>query len=194
MGKELLELNHRHIQIAEYLINNPQARLTDVAEAIGMTPSWISTLTNSELFRNYLQERHKEISNPITIQLQEKLLGVAHSAVEKLGRMVDDSTDPNYILAAADKTLKSLGYGPQKGPSVQVNNVTQVSNVVNQGVLQAAREKMYRLAEEKHGSELPPAEGVQTRGGGRLGHSPAPAALVHSPEEADRAEGPGGSV
>lgn len=198
---QIKELSHRHMAIAEFLINHPSAKLADVAQATGLSPSWVSIVTNSELFRDYFQRRHKEVSNAVLIPLQDKLNGVAHLAVEKLGKAVEESTDANFILAAADKTLKNLGFGAPKGPSVQVNNVTQVAHTtthVSSEVLSEARAKIYQLAGvqggEPNGPQLPPAEGVQTREEGYLGAPSPRSALVHQPQEASGAEGPGNSV
>lgn len=183
--KQLMELNHRHMAIAEYLINHPSARLHEVAAAVGMSVSWVSIVTNSELFRDYFMRRHKEVSNLVHIPLQDKLNGVAHLAVEKLGRAVEDSTDPNFILAAADKALGKLGYGAKAGPTVQVN--TQINNTQAPGVapdiVEQARAKILQLAGVGNAGKLPSPERVQTREDGDLGSSTPRPALVYQETE-----------
>ena len=191
---QIVELNHRHMAIAEYLINHPSARLNEVAQAVGMTPSWVSIVTNSELFRDYFMRRHREVSNMVHIPLHDKLHGVAHVAVEKLGRAVDESTDPNFILAAADKALKNLGFGAPKGPSVQINNVSNVSatsNHVSASIVEEARAKILQMAQggNTRAPALPPTEGVQTREGGYLGYSAPRPAVVYQEEKSTGPEG-----
>lgn len=192
--QELVELNHRHLAIAEYILANPSARLREVADALGMSPSWISIVTSSQLFKDYFLRRHEEVYNSFHISIQEKLEGVAHVAIEKLGRAIDKSTDPDFILAAADKTLKHMGFGG-KGPAVQINqtNVTQTSNHVSATVIAEARARILEVAEAQRlkggnqsGPKLPPAQGVQTSEGGYVGAAPTPA-LIHSASEAEGA-------
>lgn len=191
--RQITELNHRHMAIAEYLINHPSARLHEVAAAVGMSVSWVCIVTNSELFKDYFMRRHKELANLVHIPLQDKLNGVAHLAVEKLGRAVEDSTDPNFILAAADKALGKLGYGATKAPTVQVNNNTQINNspgpAVASSVVEEARAKILQLAGVQNGpSRLPPAAGVQTREESDLGSFAPRPALVYQEKEAQGEE------
>jgi hypothetical protein len=147
---QLVELNHRHMAIAEYLLANPSARLKEIAAAVGMSVSWVSIVTNSEVFREYLQQRNREIADTIHLSLQEKVVGIAHRAVEKLGDAVDDSQDPAFILAVADKTLGRLGYGA-KGAQVNVQAggplpAASTHTHVDITVINQAREKVYALA------------------------------------------------
>lgn len=192
--KEICELNHRHMAIAEYIIAHPSARLGEISKAVGVSASWISIVTNSELFRDYFLRRHKEVSDAFHVSLQDKVSGVAHLAVEKLGRAVEESTDPDYILAAADRTLKHLGFGNPKAPAVQFNQVNQVHHStthVSTSVVEEARAKIHRLAGIPDGTSLSPAEGVQTREPGRLGSSAPAPALVYQEKETQGPEGSG---
>jgi hypothetical protein len=160
---QLQEMNHKHIAIAEYMLRYPSAKLYEIAAAVGLTAAWVSTVVNSELFRSYLMDRHKEIATDVTETLYAKTNGVAHAAVEKLGRMVDDSTDPDFILAVADRTMHRLGMAPERA-SVQVNNTVTNNTVhsVDPAVIAAAREKIHILAGvPNRDRSLPPAEGVQ---------------------------------
>lgn len=193
--KQIVELNHRHAAIAEYLLQNPSARLKDVAAAMGMSPSWVSIVTNSELFREYLRQRSREVGDATFISLQEKVQGIAHRAVEKLGEALDSSQDPAFILAAADKTLQRLGMG---GTGVHVNvdarnqSVTAVQNVSSE-VVSEARRKIYELAGAT-ANPLPAPERVQAGGEGHLGQDAPRAAVVHQAKEGSGAETSGGSV
>ena len=145
---QVVELNHRHMAIAEYLLQHPSARLTEVAAAVGFSPSWVSIVTNSHIFREYMQQRNREIADSVHIALQEKVLGVAHRAVEKLGDAIDNSQDPAFILATADKTLQRLGYGAKPAPNVTVQNPGPAVGAthVDITVINQAREKVYALA------------------------------------------------
>ena len=193
---QLVELNHRHMAIAEYLLANPSARLPEVAAAVGMTPSWVSVVTNSELFREYLQQRNREVSDAVHISLQEKVQGIAHRAVEKLGEAVDNSQDPAFILAAADKTLQRLGYGAKPGAQVNISSrgAAPAPPQIDVTIINAAREKVYALAgaggqRAAAPENLPPGERPARLGSNSL----HPAAFLEA-EEATWTESPGGEV
>ena len=192
MGRiQIQELNHRHIALAEFLLLHPSATLGEVARAVGLTSSWVSTVVNSELFREYLTERHKEVSHELGLSLHEKVHGVAHAAVEKLGRMLDDSVDPEFVLAVADRAMHKLGMGPTKsGPSVQVNTynapVQQNQNTISSEVLAAARENIYRLAGVTNGSQPPHTQGVHSGASDRGGEASPQPALVYQGAEGSR--------
>lgn len=147
---QIRNVSHKHRALADVIIANPMMTLQEISSLTGYTPSWISVVTNSEMFRDYLYSRQQEQTLAYQIGLREKLEGVAHAAVEKLGKMVDNSHDPDFILAAADKTLGRLGYGAPKqgGVNVQVNGTGSKAEVpaVSIEIIQQAREKLYRIA------------------------------------------------
>lgn len=184
---QIQELNHKHMAIAEFLLLHPSATLKEVAQAIGLTPSWVSTVVNSELFREYLSERHKEVAGQVAFSLHEKVHGVAHAAVEKLGRMLDESTDPDYVLSVADRTMHRLGLGPTKaGPSVQVNTFNapvQQNTTISPEILEQARATIHRLAGVTDGKALPHSKGVHSGASNRGGETSPSPALVYQGEE-----------
>jgi hypothetical protein len=185
---QLQELNHRHMAICDYLLKYPSARLREVAEAVGMTSAWVSTVTNSELFRNYMMERHREIGGSISASLHEKVHGVAHASVEKLGKMVDESTDPDFILSVADRAMHRLGMGPEKKAAVQLNTFNapvQQNTTLDPQVLADARAKILELAGANDASSMSSPARIQTDHRvieGEVSTLPAP---VHSEKEAE---------
>jgi hypothetical protein len=141
---QLQNVRLRHQAIADWLIANPDRSQGECAQAFGLTQAWLSVIINSDIFKEYIQARLAEVSTPVLYSLREKLLGVAHRAVEKLGSCVDNSQDPEYILAAADKALHRLGYAPTRGPAVHVSGPTnQQTNVyvVDRETLDGARRR-----------------------------------------------------
>lgn len=197
---QIVELNHRHMAIAEYLLANPSARLTEVAAAVGLSPSWVSVVTNSDLFREYLRQRSREINDVVHISLQEKVQGIAHRAVEKLGEAVDNSQDPAFLLAAADKTLHRLGYGAKQGPVVNVNGAQAApppATHVDITIIQQAREKVYALAGRGQGApQIGSPEELQTLVYDQpsVGADAREPAALSPPDEAQGAEGRGPEV
>ncbi len=163
---QLSNIRLRHQAIADWLIANPDRTQGECAQAFGITQAWLSVIVNSDIFREYLQSRLNEVSTPVMYTLREKLMGVAHRAVEKLGACVDNSQDPEYILAAADKALHRLGYAPTRGPEPAVQQVTNQQNniyVVDRETLDGARRRYLQAAGV---TALPQPEGLQAGLGG----------------------------
>lgn len=164
---QLQNVRLRHQAIADWLIANPDKSQGECAAAFGITQAWLSVVVNSDIFREYLQSRLNEVSTPVMYSLREKLMGVAHRAVEKLGSCVENSQDPEYILEAADKTLHRLGYAPTRGPAPAVQNVTNQQNnvyVVDRETLDGARRRYLQAVGVP--VALPSPEGLPT---GRVG-------------------------
>jgi hypothetical protein len=155
---QLQNVRLRHQAIADWLIANPDRSQGECAAAFGITQAWLSVVVNSDIFRDYLQTRLNEVSTPVMFTLREKLMGVAHRAVEKLGSAVDASSDPEFLLAAADKTLHRLGYAPTRGPEPAVQNVANQQNnfyVVDRETLDGARRRYLQAVGVAVGGESP---------------------------------------
>lgn len=158
MAKPLQTLSPKHDAIAEWMIAHPDATKLECSRAFGVSPSFIYSLTNSDLFREYLRARSEETFNRAYPSLREKVAAVAEVATEKLLSAVAHSSDGDYILEVADKMLHRLGYAPTKGPTEIVmgsKNVQNNSFAIPREVLAQARERVLQNA-----NKLPPAEGV----------------------------------
>jgi len=148
-GTELQKVGLKHEAIAQYMLANPTATQNEVAVAFNLTVSWLSIIVNSQAFQEYVAKLNEEILQSQVIPLRDKLLGVSHLAVEKLGKAVADSQDPSFLLAAADKTLHRLGYAPKSGGETVTPgqlNVQQNIFVADKGSLEEARALMHNVA------------------------------------------------
>lgn len=164
---QLQNVRLRHQAIADWLIANPDRSQGECAAAFGITQAWLSVVVNSDIFREYLQSRLNEVSTPVMFTLREKLMGVAHRAVEKLGAAVDNSQDAEFLLAAADKTLHRLGYAPNRGPAPAMQTITNQQNnvyVVDKETLDVARRRYLQAVGVP--VALPAPEGLQAGLGG----------------------------
>ena len=165
---QLQNVRLRHQAIADWLIANPDRSQGECAAAFGITQAWLSVVVNSDIFRDYLQTRLNEVSTPVMFTLREKLMGVAHRAVEKLGSAVDASSDPEFLLAAADKTLHRLGYAPTRGPEPAVQNVANQQNnfyVVDRETLDGARRRYLQAVGVAVGGESPSVRALPSAAG-----------------------------
>jgi restriction endonuclease Mrr len=132
-GREILKrgLSALHEALADYILMNPQARLSDMGSYFGYSPSWLSTVTNSDMFKAYFAKRRGEVSTYIAQDLPKKLELAAHLATEKLIETIPTLTDPEQIVDTFDKVLHRAGYAPNtrsQGPAIgQQNNVFYLS-------------------------------------------------------------------
>lgn len=128
----------------EWLIANPNERLGDCAAHFRVSQAWLSTIIHSAAFQQRYRELVAENLDERVLPLRNKLTGVAHAAIEKLGTALDLSTDPDFVLSVADKTLHRLGYAPSKAPATGgtvMGNQINVFTTVSQEALERARQR-----------------------------------------------------
>lgn len=138
---ELLDLSNTHNAIADWLIANPgKGQLGACAAAFGYTRSWLSTLIHQDAFQALLKHKQGAAFEEVVIPLHEKMAGVAHRGVEKLGEIMETTNDHRLVRETTKDMLASLGYGANaKGGPVTINNNTQNNLTVNQPALAEAR-------------------------------------------------------
>lgn len=143
---QIQKVTERHRAIAEWLIANPDRTHGECAAEFRLSPTWLSIIINSQIFQDYQTTLNSAILNQTVVPLREKLLGVSHRAVEKLGDAVEVSLDGKFLLDAADRTAKLLGYGAnQAGMS---NAVVQQNNFysVDKDTLAQARSRILEVS------------------------------------------------
>lgn len=139
---EIKKLTVNHNAIADWLIAHPgKGQQKPCAQVFGITESWLSTLINQDAFQSLLKVKQDEVFQQVIIPLQDKIAGVAHASVEKLGDILDDTKDGRLVKDIADSALKALGYGGQKTAAQLIINNTQNNLTVNQDALAEARQR-----------------------------------------------------
>lgn len=143
---DIQSLNHTHEAILNWLILNPDKSLRECADKMGFTQPWLSTVIHSDIFQMALRERQQNVANRVAASIPERLQAVADIALDKLGGMVADSEDPDFVLDAADKVLHRMGYAPASarnpaGSPAQGQAILQQNNtfILGQGDLAEAR-------------------------------------------------------
>src|SRR5690242_17465674 len=142
---QIKSLNPWHVRFADWLILNPDKNLSDAAREFKRTVPWLSTVLNSDAFQDYFQELSRSHSEAILHNVREKTLGLADQAITKLQERValeGDQLPVAGLVTIADMALKRTGHGEANKAPASVN--LQV-NVVDSGVLKAARERMRSL-------------------------------------------------
>jgi hypothetical protein len=143
---QVLRLSEKHQQIIHWMIANPTEQLGDVAARFNVSQSWLSVLIHSDTFQESLRKKSDETFHPAQLSLQEKLTGLAHLALDKLGESIDNGqVSPGLLLETSSGALDRLGYGtkPNAGPLGPTQNNFFLGSVPS-SVLQDARETFGR--------------------------------------------------
>ncbi len=140
---QVLRLSEKHQQILQHMIANPNDKLGNVAATFDVSQSWLSVLIHSDTFQEQLRKKHDEVFHPAQLSLQERLTGMAHLALDKLGEEIDNGkVSAPVLLETTNSVLDRLGYGskPAGGmPGAPVQNNYYLGSVPS-NVLHEARE------------------------------------------------------
>ena len=140
---ELLHLSNTHNSIADWLIANPgKGQMGKCAAVFEISRAWLSTLIHQDAFQAMLKHKQGKAFEEVVIPLHEKIAGVAHASIEKLGEIVETTQDERLVREIARDTMGSLGYGPStRPPAVLVDNSTHNTLNVDSSALAEARER-----------------------------------------------------
>ena len=138
---QIQKVSHKHEALLNHMLANPTQPLKEVAMAFGITQSWLSVIVHSSSFKARMQEAKGQVfEDAVMHPIQDKLLGAAHTATERLLELVPRETDVKVITDVMDKTLKNLGYGQQNnGTQIQQNNTLVVGGAVSADAIERAR-------------------------------------------------------
>lgn len=157
----------KHEAIMDFMLANPGVKLGIVAGHFDVTQAWLSIIIHSDAFQAQLSDKQRELFGATLVPLREKVLGLGHVAVEKLGEALENASpvsDKAFIADTANSVLKNLGFSPKSlpvPPAVQNNFIT-----VERGVLGTARKLMQTAGRTLEGelieaaTEGSPGEGV----------------------------------
>jgi hypothetical protein len=108
--------NTKHLvvidEVIAWMILNPGVSVSKASHAMGgpikYSTLWLRQLISTDAFKARLAEKQKDCDAALLIpQLREKLHAVTEAAVERLGDMIPVSTDPEFVLDAAEMLLKT---------------------------------------------------------------------------------------
>lgn len=139
---ELLHLSNTHNSIADWLIANPgKGQQGKCAAVFGISQAWLSTLIHQDAFAAMLKFKQGQTFEKVIIPLHEKMAGVAHRGVEKLGEILDTSDDDRLVKEITKDMLHGLGYGASTAAPGTVINNTQNTLNIDSTALAEARER-----------------------------------------------------
>lgn len=146
--------------IADWMIANPGRRLQDCARDLNKSPTTISMIVNTDLFKDFLATRRREWESVHDFALRSKTTKVAELGLDILLESLEKkrSTVPISTLSEiTTSALDRLGYSPNKPQaSVQINNIQQSGGVtvvpVSVDALREAQEAI-RLAQSRRAAQ-----------------------------------------
>ena len=111
---ELQKLNHRHDQIAEWLVVNGDKTLTECAKHYGYTLPWMSQIVNSDMFQALYLELCNDRKVAAVHTVRNKMSNAASLAIDKIiDGLKDDLPGGPDPMEAAELMLDRLGFSPK---------------------------------------------------------------------------------
>lgn len=148
------KLNHTHLAIARWLVENPTKALKDCAQAFGYSQAWLSCIIHSDAFQVVYRQLQAEADAIVVLDVPARLRGLAADSLEALHEQVEHAKkDGNgvlhrqFLLNTSELTLKALGFGAPKAPVAPNgfnggNHLHFHGGAVPAEVLAGAREKI----------------------------------------------------
>lgn len=121
-GPKVLKAIHK--AAADTILAHPTITNKQLAEMFDVTQTWVSYMINAPVFQRYLEERRRDVINPlIQATTEERMKAMTNRAVdvlmEKLDKPVNEIAD-NTVLRALEIGSKSLGLGGNQAAQVVI--------------------------------------------------------------------------
>lgn len=112
-------LSPTHELMAEWQLLNPGGTLKQMGEFFGYSVSWLSQVTNTDMYRAYIAERMGGIKAYSNMSIPEKMSRLADKAIERVAEVLDTEREPKVIVDAFDKVMHRYGYAPNARNALQ---------------------------------------------------------------------------
>lgn len=146
---DLARISHRHEQLLNWLLLNPDRSLRECADHFGFSQGWVSSIVHSDLFQIALRERQEKVALLVAESIPQKLRRVADIGLDKLTTALEETENPDFILDATDKILHRMGFAPAsaRNPAGSPGAVQNQQNnfYISAGDLEEARALMHEL-------------------------------------------------
>lgn len=154
---QIQKVSVKHDAIMDYMIANPTAPMSAVAEQFKIGAAWLSVIIHSDAFQAQLEVKKDGVFNSTVVPLREKLIGVAHLGLDRLGEALEHTSPHSadgkeFIADTTDSILANLGYSPKSAPtpSAPTQNNTFIMQA-DKGMLADARDAMRVVKEVQEG-------------------------------------------
>lgn len=124
---QLPKLDYSHQALADVILTNPQITRRELAVMFDRSITWMHYVMHSTAFQIYLEERKKELIDPvIRMTLEERLNSLAVASADilmaKLTSVPEQLADEKLAIRTLEISSKSLGYGARDRGAVNVQN------------------------------------------------------------------------
>lgn len=150
-----------HESIMDWMIANPDKPLKELANFIGKSPSTVSMIVNSDMFKAALSRRREEYRLHHDLGIIQKQTRIAHASMDAILSTLEKKRDTipiQELREISDSALARLGYGtePASAPvNVNVNNQATVVVPVTAQDLAEARMAFRQVQELKRALPAP---------------------------------------
>ncbi len=162
-------VRYRHEAIADLMLENPELNQNAIALYLEYTPSYLSKIVTSDVFREYFARRRKDHEGALSDHvferddrsLLQKTESVASKALDSIEAKLDvmgGNLPLKELNDTAGKALAALGFGSAPGGDRGRGNNTQINfytGAVSSDDLARARERM------EAGTEPAPAADIK---------------------------------
>lgn len=173
-GVQIKQVRPWHHELIDFMLAQPRASGKETADFLGVTQSWISTVKNTDAFREEWDRRRGEHSHQVSSTLVSRVEALAEITVDTMTRKLEkegDSMGMSTLREVSETALKSLGFGAKRdqygaqgqGSTVFNGNVVMVDRQVlaDARAARAALQDRQRITAEfkDHDSAPEPANG-----------------------------------
>ncbi len=138
-------LSHRHEAIVDLMLLHPGKSKGWIAEQLGFTPAWLSTVTRSDAFVEYYNARREQANASKLKEIYDQQVDVARKAYTRLDEyLTGDEVHPQMALNIAVHTSAAIGAGPKRTTIVDEVERELTAPVVDKEILALARERLRR--------------------------------------------------
>lgn len=127
----ITRIKNVHDAMIDWIIANPTAKNSELAEFFGYSAVYTARLTCSDIFQARLQERKAEVVNPVlTASIEDRINGLLALSLDVVETELERSRNPSLAMKSMETLVRAGKYGAK--PLVNVNNVQNYIAVVPQ--------------------------------------------------------------
>lgn len=130
---QITKIRYSHDAMIDMLVENPWIHQNHLAAHFGYSPSWISTVMATDMFKAKMAERREELIDPaLKASLEERFRGVIETSLRVLHEKLHQPVVPdNLVLRAVELGAKALGLGGHAAPPPAVNANDALNNLAS---------------------------------------------------------------
>lgn len=129
----------------DFMLQNPDMRLSEVARHFGYTQSWLSIIIHSDAFRSEYNRRRGLIDARVAADIPTRLRALGSRALEQMENAFDtNSASMDLAREVLQLAAKAEGIGVPKN-AIQPAPAVNMTFNVTPDMLQHARERMLSI-------------------------------------------------